>query len=227
VADGVEGLIVLSIANPDSLIEIARLTPTAIDAQEVTANAGGTIAFVAGGAAGVFSVDISDTPLVGLGVYDQGGNVVDLEISGNYAYTAEPGDGLRVLNISSPDSMFAVDQFVTLQAWDVSINSNFAYLAGADDGVFPINISTPSNILVSPAYNPSKFIRGVVANGTKVYLAAQDAGVEVVNSTSPTSLAALSSGVFNTEGSSYKIALLSAYILVADGTSLTILKYVD
>jgi hypothetical protein len=227
VADGVEGLRVLSFANPDTLVEIGRLTPTGIDAKEVTANVAGTLALVAGGSAGVFAIDITDTPLVGLGVYDQGGNVVDVEISGSYAYTAEQGDGLRVLDISSPDSMFAVDQFATPQAWDVSINSNFAYLAAADNGVFPINISTPSNISVSSAYNPSKYMRGVVASGTKVYLAALGSGVEVVSSTSPTVLAALPSGVFDTDGLSYRIVLMGTYILVADGTSLTILKYID
>lgn len=225
-ADGAEGIISFSIADPANPVELARLKPAGMDAHDVAVT--GNYAFVAGGTGGLYAVNITNPDVLSnVGVYDQGGDVRDVEISGNYAYTAEMNEGMRVVDITRPDSMFAVDQYVGsgLQIYDVSLSSGFAYAAAGDDGAQAVNISSPSAISIADFFAKGG-VMGVFSKGSLTYISAGASGVEVINSTNPANLLAVTNGIFDTDGFSYKMGFHATYLLVADNTQLTILKYV-
>lgn len=225
-ADGVEGLVSLSIADPANPVELARLKPSGIEAFDIAVS--GNYAYIAGGAGGLYAVDITDPDsLIVVGVYDQGGKIVDVEISGSHAYTAEENQGMRVIDIARPDSMFAVDQYTSSGLWiyDVSIAGSYAYVAAGDDGVQAVNIGTPSNIAVTDFFAKLN-VKGVVSTGTMTYFSTGANGVEVINSTDPANLQAVTNGIFDTDGITYKMAVYTGYLLVADNAQLTILKYI-
>ena len=225
-AAGDQGIQALSTATADTLIAIARLTAQGIDAQQV-ATRDSTVS-IAGGTGGLFQINASagDT-LIELGKYDQGGDVRDVVLIGNYAYTAEGAEGMRVIDISVPDSLSAVYQFVpSVQASDLFVNGNYVFLADGLGGVLAFNSSAPAAPAYLSTFTSGAYMRGLSGMGQWVFAAAGDDGVFVINAIDPSSLAAATNGTFNTSGYAYKVAAHNGYILVADGVQLTILKYV-
>jgi len=226
VADGVEGIVSLSILDPANPVELARLKPSGINAYGIAT--AGNYAYVAGGTSGLYAVNISNPDsLVSEGIYDQGGDIRDVEISGNYAYTAETNQGMRVINIVRADSMYAVDQYTSSGLWiyDVSIATTYAYVACGDNGAQAVDISDPANITV-PGFFAKLNVKGIVSSGNLTYFSTGANGVEVINSTDPSNLQPVTGGIFDTDGIAYKMAMHAGYLLVADNAQLTILKYV-
>jgi hypothetical protein len=229
VADGDEGVLALSIVDPAQPEELARYKTAGMNAHDITTRAG-TRAFVAGGTGGLFALDISNPDtLISLGVYNPDNNDVrDVEVSGDLVYTAEMTDGMRVVNVTRPDSMYAEDQYVNpgLAAHDVSLGFNLAAIAGGIAGVHVVDISVPDHISVTDFFSSGDLVSGVVSAGGLTYLSAGASGVQVIDSSDPADLQALTDGVFATGGISYKMDFSGGYLYVADNTQVTLLKYV-
>jgi hypothetical protein len=226
IADGVEGIRSLSISDPANPVELARLKPGGMEAFDIAV--AGNYAYVAGGAGGLYAINIVNLDtLIQAGVFVSGGDVRDVEVSGSFAYTAEVDEGMRVINISRPDSMFAVDQYVStgLRIYDVSLAVNYAYVASGDNGAQSVDVSTPSS-LGTPHVFPRSGATGIFSTGSITYVSAGASGVEVINSSDPTNLRSVTGGIFVTGDFAYKLDFYANYLLVADNTQLTILKYV-
>jgi hypothetical protein len=226
VADGVEGIVSLSVVDPANPVELARLKPSGMEAFDIAVS--GNMAYVAGGAGGLYAIDITNPDtLIESGVYVSSGDVRDVEVSGTYAYTAEVDEGLRVVDINRADSMYAVDQYTStgLRIYDVSLIAGYAFAACDDNGIQAIDISTPTSISIADFYARTGSV-GVLCTGALTFAGAGAAGVEVINSSDPTNLVAVTDGLLDTGGFSYKLKMIGGYLLVADNTQLTILKYV-
>ena len=75
-----------------------------------------------------------------MGNYDTSGNAEGVEIVGNYAYVADGGGGLQIIDISNPAAPTLVGNYDTYgNAEDVEIVGNYAYVA--DGGLLIIDIS--------------------------------------------------------------------------------------
>lgn len=73
------------------------------------------------------------------------GAVVDVAVSGSYAYVAAATQGLVVINISNPASPVTVGTVDTPSwAWSVTVEGNYAYIADGSSGLQVVDISNPA-----------------------------------------------------------------------------------
>lgn len=220
-------VLALSTSIPDTLISTARLVVSGVQASQLAIR--DSTLSVAGGGGGLLQLNASQVDtLIELGKYDQGGNVQDVELVGQYAYTAEYGQGMRVIDVSDPASMNAVFQYATSQqAFDIYIAATYAYLADGASGVQAFSIANPAAPLaLGSPYNTGGIVTGVKGEGQWLYTANGDLGVQIIDATNPNSLLPAQGGTFNTIGFANKVAAHNGYVLVADNQYLTILKYV-
>lgn len=225
-AAGDQGILALSTANADTLVAIARLITSGINALQVAIQ--DSMVSIAAGTGGLIQVNASaaDT-LIELGKFDASGDIRDVVLIGSYAYTAEGAEGMRVIDISVPSALSAVFQYVpSIQASDLFVNGNFVFLADGIDGVSAFNATLPAAPIYLSTFTSGASMSGVSGADQWVFVAAGDVGVQVINAANPGALAAASNGTFITRGFAYKVTAHNGYILVADGDFLTILKYV-
>ncbi|MEE9167082.1 MAG: hypothetical protein V3U24_06450 [Candidatus Neomarinimicrobiota bacterium] len=119
--------------------------------------------------------------------------LLDVEISGNYAYIPGGLDGLGILDISDPSSPQIVGlyyasgcEFGRMYAWHVS--ENFAYGSGRYCGIEVLDVTNPSN----PAHVADYGLRGRSyehsdGSGAYLFAAAHTDGVEIIDVTTPDS----------------------------------------
>ncbi len=109
---------------------------------------------------------------------DTPGSAKDICVSGDYAYVADWGEGLRVIDVSDKDNLVEVG-FIDTTGFsrDVSISDTIAYLANGSGGLFLIDISDPENpetVGCSPNRANDVFISGqyayTISDSSRVYL---------------------------------------------------------
>jgi len=67
-------------------------------------------------------------------------------VSGDYAYVADAGSGLAIINISDPtDPGTPIYEDTSSTAYDVHVSGDYAYMANHVDGLVVIDISDPTN----------------------------------------------------------------------------------
>ena len=76
--------------------------------------------------------------------------VQGIDISGNYAFVANPWNGMAVIDISLPDSMTVVANYAKPEGsfpgvWDVGVQDDYAYILAQRYGVQVLNVSDPLN----------------------------------------------------------------------------------
>jgi hypothetical protein len=84
-----------------------------------------------------------------------------------YAYVADGGGGLRVLDVSHPDDPYEIGFYSAPgNAQDVAVMGNYAYVSHSDAGLRVVDISNPANPVEVGAYNPTAYAGAVaVAEG--------------------------------------------------------------
>jgi hypothetical protein len=226
-ASGDSYVTILTTATPDTLIATATVRVQGIFANQLSL-LNNTLS-VAGGIGGMLQMDASqqDT-LIELGRYDQGGEVKDVERIGNYVFSADGDEGMRVIDVSVPDSLIAVYRFVpSNQAQDLYLAGTHAYLADGGRGVHSFNISDPANPIYLFTYDAGQLVSGIKGEGRWLYAAVGDLGVDVIDANDPNLMVPPSvPGNFNTVGYAHRLAVHQGYVLVADNTHFTILKWV-
>lgn len=219
-------VLALSTSNPDTLIRTANLVVSGIQAGQL--DIVNTTLSVACGGGGLLQLSASQADtLIELGRYDQNQDVRDVELVGQIAYIAEYGYGLRVIDVSDPDSMSAIGNYTAAGASDIYISGTTLYLAQGNSGLQAISIANPgapANLDVYPS--GGTIVTGVKGDGFWLFTANGDEGVEVISASNPSNLTQAAGGVFNTIGFAHKVAAHAGYVLVADNEYLTILKYV-
>ncbi|MFM6288198.1 MAG: LVIVD repeat-containing protein, partial [Dolichospermum sp.] len=81
-----------------------------------------------------------------VGNYDTSDRAIDVQIVGNYAYVADLGSGLQIIDISNPAAPTLVGNYDTSGwAYGVQIVGNYAYVADYGSGLQIIDISNPTS----------------------------------------------------------------------------------
>ncbi|MDI6756244.1 MAG: hypothetical protein QME78_17875 [Thermodesulfobacteriota bacterium] len=71
-----------------------------------------------------------------VGYYDTPGYAYGVAVSGNYAYVADGGSGLRIINISDPATPTEAGFYDTPgYAMGVAVSGDYAYVADGDAGL--------------------------------------------------------------------------------------------
>lgn len=137
--------------------------------------------------------DISNPPLSHfIGSYNTSGDIRSLTVSGNYAYIAEGGYGVRILDISNPSQPTEVSTIVldNPMAWtprDVAIAGHYAYVAESSQGLRILDISDPANPVDLGRY-ADRTVAGVAVVGHYAYCGVNlvtDPGLAVVDISNP------------------------------------------
>lgn len=74
-------------------------------------------------------------------IYSGTGNITGIDAHSSYLVTAELDNGIRLFNISNPDTVIVKNQLITAgRAWNVKISGNIVYVAD-NDGAQIVSIS--------------------------------------------------------------------------------------
>jgi len=188
------GLLKIDITTPSDL-QFVGSTPLSNNANRLCVSGGYVYVATAGGA-----LQIVDTTgsLSEVSTYDNIGWVVDVGISGNYAYVVGGnGKGMHVVDISTPSSPDSVGFYGTSPDPDwfegIAVAGDYAYLTynpgTASHAVYIVDISTPS----TPIY---KGACALVATGSQhsgrsflygdsLYVACEEVGLEILDVSDP------------------------------------------
>jgi hypothetical protein len=133
-------------------------------------------------------------------------------VSGSHAWVVDRGDGLRVIDVSTPSNPVEVGHYLSSgTAWAVAASGTIAFLADGTEGLRIIDISTPSSPGEIGSYNTPGFAMHVTVSDGIAYVA-DDLGLEVIDVSTPSSPFALGS---YEEFDTLATAAGSDYVLVA------------
>jgi len=117
------------------------------------------------------SLDVGNREAI-IGSADTAGTAWGITVAGNYAYIADFGEGLHVIDISNPQKPLTIGSVDTPDlALDIIVAGDLAYVA--DRGSLQvIDISKPQEPLIIGSAVISGSAESVAVSGDKVYVAA-------------------------------------------------------
>jgi RHS repeat-associated protein len=141
-----------------------------------------------------------------------------VQIVGNYAYVADSGSGLQIIDISNPAAPTLKGNYNTSDyAWDVQIVGNYAYVADIVSGLQIIDISNPATPTFKGNYNTSGYANGVQVVGNYAYVADSGSGLQIIDISNP--VAPTLKGNYDTSGNVLDVQIVGNYAYVADDYS--------
>lgn len=154
-------------------------------------DAQGNLAAVADQNGGLRLIDVSDpTRPLPLGSWNPGGPVRDVRLVDSLAYVT-CGGSFHVVNVSHPDSPFAVASLSLLSdGLDLEISGDRAFVADGDYGISLIDISNPASPTKIGSHSFAGITRDLAVKDDTVYVASSTGGLST--------MLALPSGAFQT-----------------------------
>ncbi|HQN44224.1 MAG TPA: NosD domain-containing protein, partial [Anaerolineaceae bacterium] len=141
--------------------------------------------------------------------------VLDVVVSGNYAYVTAGGAGLQVIDITNPLAP------VPIGTWDspgfaegVTVSGDIAYLADGPYGLRVVDVANPAMPFEIAHAFDMNYAYAVAVDGRYAYIAAGGAGllvVEISNLHYP-----IEAGAYDTPGNARGLAVLNNLVYVAD-----------
>lgn len=169
IADAIIGIVVFDISDPLNSFEETRSTLAGARGIEIS----GDFAYVPvwGETYGsMYIYDISDpTDLSEKGSVEFTGQVNDLAVSGGYAYAAIYGQGLQVVDVSSPSLPINLGFYNDLFALGVDVTGNYAYLTNGGT-VKVLDVSIPTNPTLSGTYSEHQYAKHVTVVGDRLFV---------------------------------------------------------
>ncbi len=237
VADGLGGLKVIDISDPTNP-SAAGWYPTTYAASKLVVS--GQYAYVVSG----FSLEIFDLahPAGSPAVANyRSGNVVGLDVVGNYAYVTvfeaggTPGSGsrcgyhsecsyLEVVNVTDPSSpqresyeylasaILSLPAYKTLSALHVA--GSHAYVGNGAHGFAVVDVSDPTNPSQTGYYGDIDAL-AVHVDGPHAHLAVAEDGLRVINVSNPAAPTAV--GHYYTQGTTSDVTVDGTTVYLADG----------
>ena len=150
-----------------------------------------------------------------VGYYDTPGYAHGVAVSGGFAYIADVGAGLRVVDVSDPARPRAVGYNDTPdEAFSVAVSGGFAYIADMGAGLRVIDISNPAQPHEVGYYETPGEAHGVVVSGGFAYVADMGAGLRVIDISNPAQ--PHEAGYYDTPGRALGVAVSDGFAYVAD-----------
>jgi hypothetical protein len=182
----------------------------------------GNLACVAVGNGGMKILDISDPSLpTQVGAYNGEGICMDVEVAGDYAFTANSifmgGPGFQVIDISDPTTPVLAGGYHPGSIGTVFLEGNYAYCAGGTFGFYVIDISDPTTPVLGGSYSHSGSTQDVVVSGNHAYMVdSQNLLFGIVDVSDPTN--PVSTGSASTLGPSLAVGVRGDFAFVAIDT---------
>ena len=146
-----------------------------------------------------------------------------MAVAGNYAYVADSGEGLRIIDVSAPAAPTETGFYDTPgSAHGVAVAGNYAYVADIRGGLRIINVTDPA-VPSEAGFYDMWSAGGVAVAGNYAYVA--DGGsLRIIDVSDP--VAPSETGFYNTLGFANGVAAAGNYAYVADKTGgLIILRF--
>jgi uncharacterized delta-60 repeat protein len=216
VADGLSGLQIVYIADPEN-ISLSGSLDTAGDARGIYL--AGTYAYVADSDSGLQIINISNPSIpVQTGSYDTAGTASGVYVVGSYAYVADGASGLQIIDISNPSTPTLAGSYNTTgTASGVHVVGSYAYVADGTSGLQIINISNPSTPTLAGSLDTTGSASGVYVVGSYAYVADGASGLQIIDISNPALPTLVSS--YATPNFAQGLYVVGIYAYVADGTS--------
>jgi hypothetical protein len=230
------GLSIVDISNPSNPVEVGYFD---IGRRSTGIAVKGNYAYVGGGCSGglrIIDITNPSSPVeVGFiilkGDAEKTPDVLNVAISGNYAYVAD-FSGFFIIDISSPSEPLCVGSFffdTESAVEDVAVNGNYAYLAVGKTGEYRlhiIDISTPADLKEVGRFiggNGYSYDEDIAVCGKYVYLADRFFGLRLFDISDPSKPSEV--GSFQTRNLTHSymrnfprdVAVVGDYAYLADG----------
>jgi len=114
------------------------------------------------------------------------GSAQDVFVNESYAYVADGGEGLFIVDVSEPvrpDSASRIETYG--EAFGVFVLDDYAYVADYSDGLYIINVSDPENPDSMGRIDPFGTARDVFVDGDYTYLACGGTGLYIIDVSEP------------------------------------------
>ncbi len=138
---------------------------------------------------GSMLIDSPNPSLVGN--FITGGSAFGVYVSGKYAYVADYTEGLKIMDISNPNSPVLVSSYDTnALTTEVVVAGKYAYLAdGLTGGVKIVDVSNPKSPTLIGTYNPvdSGGIKNIYLTGKYIYATDWFLGLLIIDVSNPAS----------------------------------------
>jgi len=113
----------------------------------------------------------------------------NLWVDGGFAYIADHGGGLQIVNISDPANPIQVASWDSLRSmWDICIQDDYAYIAEEEEGIVVLDISDPSNPFFAGGCESSHGGRAISVSASRAYLAAVGSDLQIFDISDPHSI---------------------------------------
>ena len=147
--------------------------------------------------------------------YDTPGYGEGITVSGNYAYVADGGYGLQIVDISTPSNPTFVGTCDT-PGWahDITVAGNYAYVADDDKGLQVVDISTPSNPILIGTYDTLGTAYDIAVSNNYAYVTDYSKCLQVVDISTPSNPTLI--GTYDTPSFTWDVALSGNYAYVTN-----------
>jgi hypothetical protein len=146
-------------------------------------------AYIAEGKNGIQIVDISDSlhpEIVSSLTLSDSANTRAVCIKGNTLYIATMEDGLRIVNVSNPNSPQEIGNTpIGGISRDIDVLNDIAYIANYDSGLRTVDVSNPENPTVIDNFETPGYALGIRVKDTLTFIADSSGGLRVFNIKNP------------------------------------------
>ena len=146
---------------------------------------------------------------------DTPGYADGVAISGGYAYVADHGAGLQIIDVKPAESACIVKTVPTSFAVDVAISGGYAYVADSDAGLRIIDVEPPESAYIVKTVDTPYDAFDVAVSGGYAYVADGLGGLRIIDVEPPES--AYIVNTVDTPEMAEGIAVSAGYAYVADG----------
>ncbi|MCU0638774.1 MAG: hypothetical protein MUF59_02750 [Candidatus Krumholzibacteria bacterium] len=152
-----------------------------------------------------------------IGAFDTPGNAMNIFVSGDYAFVADYGSGLQVIDISDPAHPVLAGTCDTPgSAYAVAVVGDFAFVADYGSGLQVIDISNPSSPSIAGFCDTPGNARDIAVAGDYAFIADYGGSLQVIDISDPSSPSI--AGFCDTPGSACGVAVAGDCAFVADWT---------
>ncbi len=139
-------------------------------------------------------------------------DVQNIFVRGGYAYVADGGDGIKIIDISDPANLVQVSAFQTSNARDITVRGDYAYVADGSKGLKILDIYDPWKPIQIGSCKTSD-AQSIVLKGDYAFVADGRKGLKVIDISRSKHPARV--GYYDTFDAQ-AIALKGNYIFIAD-----------
>jgi len=153
-----------------------------------------------------------------IGFFDTPGSALDVKVAGGKAFVADSSEGLRIIEITTPEDPADVGNHDTESiAAGIAVSGDFAYIADNADGLRIIDISDPTNPEEVSFYDTPGHAVQVVVEGEYAFVADLEYDLNVINISNPEEAEA--ADYLSLRGNAYGIAIDNGFVYMACGVA--------